>query len=203
MAFTVVTTTYGGQQIQYRDIAVEANDLVWALGTDNGGNCQLSLSNVTAELIGTEVRDGGRMRISVWKAKAAGTARVTISGSGSNWDMVIAVARPDADRRWKLVVLYDAPEPSSVGLEAEVGNPIFIIQHHGTGVANAPSVAGISYNTVYDILPEGSGGPSDGHMTIIDPTSVGTATISSSTAYLMVGYITPVAWRRRVQFVWV
>jgi len=193
MDFSKITSATGGQGTKYRDVAIQAGDLIWAQGTDSGGNCSLTLTNLSAQLVGTVIQDGGRIRTSVWKALADGTARVTIGGSGSNWDLLVTVARPDADNNWTLKYVYDGTVGGSVQFLAKQGNAYFVTQHHGRRVSSSPDIAGISYQIWDDVLPERATSSHHGHMTTFKATSAGAATVSSSRAYVLVCWVEPVA----------
>lgn len=191
-----VTRSVGGQSTPTVSVPVAAKDIIVAQGTVGNGGCALSLSGISARLVGTWV--GGqdnRMRTSVWEALAGGTAQVTISGDGNNKDLVACVVRPTASPRGKLVLrtLFDGVSPYSVATPVQAGAVLFITQHGGSGwwagVGTSAQTTGVSFTEWYNVLPEGATNPVDGRMIARKVASSGTAVTSGGTAWILVAWL--------------
>lgn len=216
MGLSLIEYKVGGQFTPYVDLAVQSGDLIWALGSDSGGDCRLNAYNVNTNLLADFCRRAdssygavllpgppGHMRTKIWKALGGGILRVKIGGTGGNWDLLAVVMRPSVKRNWQPQVVsishYEMDHQNKHLLfDVQDGTWLFVLHYGQRHGITDPTFSGITYTKHIDVLPEGSTWRGNSRMYVLEVTHGGQADFWAHYGAFMVTWVTPgMAPRRR------
>lgn len=192
MDLELVAYYIGGQQTKSHTFRVQAGDVVIAMGSCNQNEIMHTLSGVQAELL---ARVGANInQTAVWLVKASGYATYTQSGKGNNWDHIVGLLRPTRVATWEPRIWYTDYPPNAPRVEAYVPKDTYVFIHRYAGTGNnvnqPPTITGVPYETVVDVLPEGSANPGNARETVIRTKDAGRITIvGPKTTWMQVAFV--------------
>lgn len=192
MDLELVAYYIGGQDQKSHTFQVQAGDVVIALGSCNENKIVHTLSGVQAELL---ARVGANInQTAVWLVKESGTATYTQSGKGDNWDHIVGLLRPTRTATWEPRIWYTDYPWNAPRVEAYVPKDTYIFIHRYAGTGNKvnqpPTITGVLYETVVDVLPEGSSTPGNARETVIRTKEAGRITIvGPQTTWMQVAFV--------------